>query len=265
MWWVAIILGIVEGLTEFLPISSTGHLIIAGHYLGYTGDVANTFTIAIQLGAILSVVFYYRLKIASLLRNSRSDEPSRRLMLGVGLAFLPAAVIGLLTHRWIKTHLFSTMTVAVALILGGILILVIERYRPRAHTAVLEATTYRQALWIGIAQCAALFPGISRSGATIMGGLLTGMNRTVATEFSFFLAIPTMVAATLYDLMANYTLFTRHDLALLAVGFAVSFFVALLVIHGLLGYVKRHTFLPFAYYRIAFGLLVLYLSSAVAL
>jgi undecaprenyl-diphosphatase len=262
MWWTAIILGIVEGLTEFLPISSTGHLIIAGHYLGYTGEVANSFDITIQLGAILAVLVYYRLKITTLLTRCAADAPSRRLLLGLGLAFLPAAALGLLTHRWIKAYLFETTTVAWALIVGGVLILLIERSRLPLRTTTLEATTLRQALWIGLAQCTSLIPGISRSGATIMGGLLAGMNRTVATEYSFFLAIPTMGAATLYDLAGNISLFTRHDLALLAVGFAVSFVTALLVIHGLLGYVKRHTFLPFAYYRIIFGLVVLYLASA---
>lgn len=265
MWWIAIILGIVEGLTEFLPVSSTGHLIIAGHLLDYTGEVANTFEIAIQLGAILAVVFYYRLKIITLVAKSATDAESRRLLLGIGLAFVPAAVLGLLTHHWIKTYLFSTTTVAWALIIGGVLIMLIERYHPPLRTGALEATSLRQAVWVGLAQCTALFPGISRSGATIMGGLLTGMNRTAATEFSFFLAIPTMFAATLYDLAKNYTLFTRHDMAVLAVGFAVSFFIALLVVHGLLSYVKRHTFVPFAYYRIALGLIVLYLASGLNL
>ncbi|MEW6325262.1 MAG: undecaprenyl-diphosphate phosphatase [Nitrospirota bacterium] len=260
MWWIAVILGIVEGLTEFLPISSTGHLIIAGHYLGYTGDVANTFEIAIQLGAILAVLAYYRTKIATLLMRSTADAESRRLLLGLGLAFLPAAALGLLTHRWIKAYLFNTTTVAWALIVGGVLMLLIERSRLPLRAGTLEETTLRQALGVGLAQCASLFPGISRSGATIMGGLLAGMNRTVATEYSFFLAIPTMGAATLYDLAQNLSLFTRHDLALLAVGFATSFFVALLVVHGLLGYVKRHTFAPFAYYRILFGMLVLALA-----
>jgi undecaprenyl-diphosphatase len=257
MWWTAVILGVVEGLTEFLPISSTGHLIVAGHLLGYTGEVANTFEIAIQLGAILSVIFYYRRKITTLVTHSAADADARRLLLGLGLAFLPAAGLGLLTHRWIKTYLFNTTTVAGALIAGGLLILLIERFHPSPRTRALDATTWRQALGVGVAQCAALFPGVSRSGATIMGGLLAGMDRTAATEYSFFLAIPTMSAATLYDLMKNVSLFTRHDLALLGVGFAVSFFVALLTIHGLLSYVKRHTFAPFAYYRIVVGLLVL--------
>ncbi len=257
MWWIAVVLGVVEGLTEFLPVSSTGHLIVAGHLLGYTGEVANTFEIAIQLGAILSVLFYYRNKITRLVTHSATDANARRLLFGLGLAFLPAAAVGLLTHRWIKAHLFNTTTVAGALIGGGVLILFIERFHPSSRTRTLEATTWRQALGVGVAQCAALFPGISRSGATIMGGLLAGMDRTTATEYSFFLAIPTMTAATLYDLVKNVSLFTRHDLALLAVGFSVSFFVALLVIHGLLSYVKRHTFAPFAYYRIAVGLLVL--------
>lgn len=257
MWWTAVILGVVEGLTEFLPVSSTGHLIVAGHLLGYTGEVANTFEIAIQLGAILSVVFYYRRKITTLITHSAADPDARRLLFGLGLAFLPAAVVGLLTHRWITAHLFNSTTVAGALIGGGLLILLIERFHPTSRTRTLKATTWRQALGVGVAQCAALFPGVSRSGATIMGGLLAGMDRTAATEYSFFLAIPTMTAATLYDLMKNISLFTRHDLALLAVGFAVSFFVALVVIHGLLSYVKRHSFAPFAYYRIVVGLLAL--------
>ena len=255
MWWTAVILGVVEGLTEFLPISSTGHLIVAGHLLGFTGEVADTFEIVIQLGAILAVIFYYRQKLTRLVVHSATDVNARRLLLGLGLAFLPAAVVGLLTHRWITAYLFNTATVAGALIGGGVLILVIERVHPPIRTRSLEATTWRQALGVGLAQCAALFPGVSRSGATIMGGLLAGMDRTTATEYSFFLAIPTMIAATLYDMMKHLALFTRHDFALLAVGFAVSFFVALVVIHGLLSYVKRHTFDLFAYYRIAAGLL----------
>ncbi len=261
MWWTVILLGVVEGLTEFLPVSSTGHLILAGHVLGYTGDVANTFMIAIQLGAIVSVIVYYRTKLARVLVQSVDSGPARRLVLGVGAAFLPAAAMGLLTHHWIKTYLFSTATVAWALIVGGVLIWLIERsHRPLAPGDV-EQTTLRQAVWIGVAQCAALIPGISRSGATIMGGLLTGMNRTAATEFSFLLAIPTLGAATLYDFVSNYELFSPHDLTLLAVGFTVSFITALLVIHGLLGYVKRHTFIPFAIYRIALGVIVLGLAT----
>lgn len=252
----ALILGIVEGLTEFLPVSSTGHLIIAGDLLSYTGERAKTFEIFIQLGSILGVVWYYRDRLGQLAAGL-SKPPARWFVLNLFIAFLPAAVVGLLLHRYIRAYLFSPITVAIALIVGGVAILVIERLPLRARVADLAALTPRDAFKIGLAQTCALFPGVSRSGATIMGGLLSGLTRTAATEFSFFLAMPTMLAATLYDLYRSREFLQPDDLLVFALGFVSAFVSALLVVKLFLAYVARHDFTAFAYYRIGFGLLVL--------
>ncbi len=195
LWWTAIILGVVEGLTEFLPVSSTGHLIVVGYLLGFKGPTAVTFEIVIQLGAILGVIFYLRNKILVLLRGVLEGGPPRSFLLGIGIAFLPAAVVGLWLHEYIEIYLFTPITVAVALIVGGVAILVVERYHPSFRLSELDQVGPHSAFWVGVAQVLALFPGVSRSGATIMGGLLVGMRRDVATEFSFFLSIPTMLIA----------------------------------------------------------------------
>ncbi len=257
----AMILGIVEGLTEFLPISSTGHLIVAGDLVGFTGERAKTFEIFIQLGSIIGVVWFYRAKVWAL--ASGIHRPAQaRFVLNLFIAFLPVAVLGLLLHKQIKTHLFSPLTVAGALIAGGLAILVIERWYRRHHTRPapeggLMAISRGDALKVGIAQCLSLFPGISRAGATIMGGLLAGLDRRTATEFSFFLAIPTMFAATLYELVKNLHRLDAADALVFATGFATAFLTALLVVKTFLVYVSRHTFVPFAWYRIGFGLAVL--------
>jgi undecaprenyl-diphosphatase len=252
----AIILGAVEGLTEFLPISSTGHLIIVGDLLSFNDERAKTFEIFIQLGAILSVVWHYRIKLWSVVTTLK-DRPAQRFVLNLAIGFLPAAAVGLLLHRYIKAYLFNPTTVALALIIGGALILLIE-HRPRpTHVDTLERLGPIDALKVGLAQTTALFPGISRAGATIMGGMVSGLSRRVATEFSFFLAIPTMFAATIFDLYSNREAFALDDLLLLAVGFVVAFLTALIVIRAFLRYVARHNFVPFAYYRIILGLLVL--------
>ncbi len=255
----ALLLGFVEGLTEFLPVSSTGHLIIVGDAIGFTGERAKTFEIFIQLGSILGVVWYYRSKVFDLLVNA-GKAPERRFLLNLAIAFLPAAVVGLMTHKYIKAYLFSPLTVAGALIAGGFLILVIERWHERRGARVqrLEDLSYGDALKIGVAQTFSLFPGVSRSGATIMGGLLTGLSRTTATEFSFFLAMPTMLAATLYDLSKNLHLLQAQDAATFGVGFATAFVTALIVVRTFLVFVSRHTFRFFAWYRIAFGTLVFF-------
>jgi undecaprenyl-diphosphatase len=254
----AIVLGIVEGLTEFLPISSTGHMILVGDAIGFQGERANTFEIFIQLGAILSVVWFYREKFWSIARglNRRSEQ---RFVLNLLIAFLPAAIIGFFTHKYIKAYLFSPLTVAVALIVGGVLMIVIERWHEhrgaRVHSfGELDSV---DAFKVGVAQTFALFPGVSRAGATIMGGLLAGLSRTTATEFSFFLAVPTMIAATLYDLWKSRAALSTDDVGIFAIGFVVSFIVALVVIRSFLVYVARHNFRPFAWYRIAFGALAL--------
>ncbi|MBI3599559.1 MAG: undecaprenyl-diphosphate phosphatase [Nitrospinae bacterium] len=258
----AFILGIVEGVTEFLPISSTGHLILAGKALSFTGESAKVFEIFIQLGAILSVVWLYRTKILSVVSDVGTKD-ANRFLTNLLIAFIPAAVIGLLTHSFIKKHLFGSFTVALALIIGGVLILIIERVvnPPRGERGGLEVDniTYRQAFGVGLAQVLSLFPGVSRSGATIMGGLIAGLDRKTATEFSFFLAIPTMFAATSYDLLKNFRELSISDLPVFATGFIVSFISALIVIKAFLGFVTKHNFSAFAYYRIIFGILVLLL------
>lgn len=254
----AFILGVIEGLTEFLPVSSTGHLIIFGDAIGFTGERAKTFEIFIQLGSILGVMWHYRVKVLNLVVNAHKP-PERRFITNLLIAFLPAAVIGLLLHKYIKAYLFSPLTVAGALIVGGIVILAIEHWY-RHHSARVHSVdelSYTDALKVGVAQTFALFPGVSRAGATIMGGLITGLSRTTATEFSFFLAMPTMFAATLYDLYKNLEFLHAEDAIVFAVGFVTAFITALIVVKVFLVFVSRHTFKPFAWYRIVFGTLVL--------
>lgn len=253
----ALILGIVEGLTEFLPVSSTGHLIVVGDLLGFTGERAKTFEIFIQLGSILGVAWHYRVKLLGLAAGVTHAGGERRFVLNLFIAFLPSAVLGLLLHGLIKEHLFNPITVAAALVAGGVVILLIERFPRAPRVNALEAMTMLDAFKVGLAQSLSLFPGVSRAGATIMGGLVTGLSRTTATEFSFFLAMPTMFAATLYDLSKNLGHLDAGDAPIFAVGFITAFITALLIVKAFLAYVSRHTFAPFAYYRIGFGLLVL--------
>lgn len=254
----ALLLGIIEGVTEFLPISSTGHLIIFGDAMGFTGERAKTFEIFIQLGSILGVMWHYRAKVWDVAINVHRP-PQRRFVTNLLIAFLPAAIIGLAIHSFIKAHLFNPITVACALIVGGIAIFVVESWHRHrgARVHALDEVRALDAFKIGIAQTLSLFPGVSRAGATIMGGLLTGLSRTTATEFSFFLAMPTMFAATLYDLYKNAHLLQTQDIALFATGFVTAFVTALIVVKTFLVFVSRHTFKPFAWYRIGFGLLVL--------
>lgn len=253
----AVVLGVVEGLTEFLPVSSTGHLIIVGDLINFTGDNAKVFEIVIQLGAILGVAWDYRARLARTLTHFR-EKSEQRFVLNLFVAFLPAAILGLLLHHHIKTYLFNSFTVALALIVGGIAILLIERLPLRVRTNDVDALGTLDAFKIGLAQTFSLFPGVSRAGATIMGGLLTGLSRTAATEFSFFLAMPVMVAATGYELFKNLHVLKTGDLEVLAVGFVVSFISAVVVVKMFLHYVARHDFGVFAWYRIIFGLIVLF-------
>jgi len=255
--WTVIILGIVEGLTEFLPVSSTGHLILAGYALNFTGEEATNFEIVIQLGAILSVVVYFRQLLWDLLRQLPRNPVSQRLALALAVAFFPAAVIGLSLHKWIEAHLFGPITVAWALIVGGVVILLVEHRLEKRPIEGLNHIDFRQAWWVGIAQCFSMFPGVSRSGATIIGGLLTGMDRTTATEFSFLLAVPTMLAATGYKIVKSHEMLLQGDPLLLPLGLAVAFCTGLAVVAGFLAYVRSHTFRPFAYYRIVLGLFIL--------
>ena len=251
----AAILGVVEGATEFIPVSSTGHLILVGDWLGFTGEDAKAFEIFIQLGAILAIVWLYRERIGRVLRTATRDRMSQRLLVNLFIAFLPAAVVGLLTHRLIKQYLFSPVIVAASMFVGGIAILVIERLRPRPRVPSVDDVSPGVALGIGLAQVLSLVPGTSRSGATIMGGYCLGLTRQAATEFSFFLAIPVMVAATGFDLAQSVGALTAADVQLFAVGFIVAFLSALVVVRAFVAFVARSSFVIFAWYRIAFGIL----------
>lgn len=284
---LAALLGFLEGLTEYLPVSSTGHLILLGHWLGFTGDMAISVEICIQIGAVLAVVVYERKKIGGLLRHGLHEQHEFRrgllatrqpesqqswksylrqsaiehrnmwFLLGLGAAFIPAAIVGLLAHDWIEHHLFSPKTVAISLIIGGIIILVVETWPRAVKISQLEQVGLPTAVGVGIAQCIALIPGMSRSGSTIIGGMFIGLDRKVATEFSFFLALPTMFAATIYKLLQSYHLFGADDAVSLLIGMVVSFFVAWAVIASFLTYVKRHTLKVFGYYRIVLGSIIL--------
>ena len=267
-WIVVIILGIVEGLTEFIPVSSTGHLIVADqllHFremLGANGkEKAELFEIFIQLGAILAIgIVYQRKLIGAATRSFTENGPDRRLALMLILAFIPVAIIGKASNKWVEAHLFSSKTVAGALIVGGLLILLIERLPLRPRTDSTERMTLGQAFAVGCAQVLSLFPGTSRSAATIMGGLFAGIERPTATEFSFLLSFPTMMAATIFKLWQSRHVLHDADIrGALAVGFVVSFVVALAVVKWLIRYVQTHNFTVFAVYRILFGGLILYL------
>ena len=253
----AFILGLVEGATEFLPISSTGHLIIVGDLLSFNDDKGKIFEIVIQLGAILAVCFEFRNRLFNTLTHMRNDAFAQGFVLNLIIAFLPAALLGLLFHDFIKTYLFSPITVAIALIVGGFAILYIEKYTSHSSTHQIETISASQALKIGLAQSLALVPGVSRAGATILGGMVFGLTRQTATEFSFFLAIPIMFAATGYDLLNSWDLLNITDLPMFIVGFITAFLSALLVIKVLIRFVANHDFVGFAWYRIIFGSIVL--------
>jgi undecaprenyl-diphosphatase len=259
---IALILGLVEGITEFLPVSSTGHLIVVGELLHFTGDRAATFEVVIQLGAILAVVWHYRARLLAMIAGFFQGGPDRRLALNVLLAFLPAALLGLVLIDVIKTYLFSTTVVAVALVVGGVVMLLLEWLAPRTTAEGVDQVTPVQALWIGAAQCLAMVPGTSRAAATILGGYAAGLSRPAATEFSFLLAIPTIMGAAALDLWQSRDLLVREDVAMIAVGAAVAFLSALAVIRGFLRFVARHSFTAFAWYRIAFGGVLLVLLAA---
>ncbi len=256
--WQAVLLGLIEGLTEFLPVSSTGHLILASELIGFTGEGSVAFKIAIQLGAILAVLVAYWQRFIGVAAGLLKRDPGAiAFTRNITLGFLPAMVVGLFAYAAIRTLLESPVTVAVALILGGVAILLIERLvTPRIEGSV-ETMPWKTAAAVGVVQCLAMIPGVSRSGATIMGGLLMGLDRRTAAEFSFFLAVPTMAAATVYALYKERNLLTADDLGLIAIGFITAFVSALLVVRWLVGFVARHGFAPFAWYRIALGTLAL--------
>ncbi len=257
---VAVILGIVEGLTEFLPISSTGHLILAGGLLGYHSEKAKVFEIVIQTGAMLAIIWEYRLRFFGALRGAFSDPLAQRFIRNLIIAFIPAGVVGLLFNKLIKSYLFFAMPVALAFIIGGIIILWVERGGQKARVdrvVNVDDMTWQDALKVGIAQTFALIPGTSRSGATIIGGMLFGLSRKVATEFSFFLAVPTLIAAGAYSLFKNRALLSADDIGFFAVGSFTAFVSAFICVRWLLRYIATHDFTVFAWYRIIFGLVIL--------
>lgn len=257
----AVLLGVVEGLTEFLPISSTGHLIVAGDLLGFVGEKADVFEIVIQTGAIFAVILIYWEKIRSTVVALPSQPQAQKFALNVLIAFLPAVVLGLLFGKVIKAHLFNATSVAVALVVGGLVILWAEALQKKSQPSGLiqevEDMSWRDALKVGLVQCLALVPGTSRSGATIIGGMFLGLSRQTATNFSFYLAIPTLIGAGVYQLYKERALLAWSDAPLFAVGLLVSFVSAWVCVRWLLRFVATHSFVGFAWYRIVFGLFIL--------
>ncbi len=254
----AAIMGVVEGVTEFLPISSTGHLILAGSLLGFDDAKAKVFDIAIQTGAILAVIIVYWQKIRSTLVALPTERQAQKFALNVLIGFIPAVVLGLLFGKLIKAHLFTPIVVATTFILGGFVILWAER-RPQSAARIhsVDDMTPLDALKVGLVQCLAMVPGTSRSGATIIGGMLLGLSRKAATDFSFFLAIPTLIGAGVYSLYKERALLSMADLPMFAVGLFFSFISAWVCVRWLLRYISNNSFVPFAWYRIAFGIAVL--------
>jgi len=259
----ALLLGFVEGVTEFLPVSSTGHLILLTEFLGFP-DKGGVFKIAVQLGAILAICVAYWRRLWDVATGLPRRPEARGFVYLILAAFLPAMLLGAVGHKFIKEVLFSPLVVAWALVVGGVAILAIERWKPEPRIRGIEQISYATALKIGLCQVVAMIPGVSRSGATIMGALLLGVERRTAAEFSFFLAIPTMAAATAYDLYKNRDLLSADDLTLIATGFAAAFVAALAVVKALMAFLARHGFVPFAWYRIALGSLMLWLLLGAA-
>lgn len=253
----ALILGVVEGITEFLPVSSTGHLILVGDLLDFNTAQGKLFEIVIQCGAILAIVWEFRARLGSVIQRLPTDPQARRFVFNLGIAFIPLAVLGLLFGKDIKEVLFKPVPVAIAFIVGGLIILWAERRKHDVTVASVEAMTWTDALKIGLAQTFALIPGTSRAGATIIGGLLFGLSRRAATEFSFFLAIPVLFAASAYELFRHRSTLSAEDLGLVAVGLAAAFASAFVCVRWLLRFISHHDFTIFAWYRIAFGVIVL--------
>jgi len=253
----ALVLGVIEGLTEFLPISSTGHLILAGDLLDFNDEKAKVFQIVIQCGAILAIVWEYRTRLWNVVAKLPRDRAAQSFALNLLIAFLPLAILGLAFGSAIKATLFRPVPVAIAFIVGGLVILWAERRQHRVTVETVEDMRWKDALKIGLAQAVALIPGTSRAGATIIGGLFFGLSRKAATEFSFFLAVPVLFAASAYEIVKHRSLFSADDLAIFGAGFASAFVSAFLCVRWLLRYISRHDFTVFAWYRIAFGAIVL--------
>ena len=251
--WQVIVLGLIEGLTEFIPVSSTGHVLLAGHFLGFQSP-GKTFEVLIQLGAILAILTVYFGKLVRILLDLPRDPRTRHFVLAVLVAFLPAAVIGAVAHKFIKAVLFeSPWLICTTLIIGGVVLLAVDKMRLQTRYVDVMDYPLPFALTVGLCQCVAMIPGVSRSGATIVGALLLGADKRSATEFSFFLAMPTMTGAFAYDLYKNWANLAPEDIKSIALGFVVSFVVAVLVVRYLLDFVSRHGFAPFAWWRIAIG------------
>lgn len=272
IWAITIILGIVEGLTEFIPVSSTGHLIVVGNFLGFTGEKASTFEVAIQLGAILAVPVLYIHRFQGLLpRKKKTATSSQTAMEGwsglwrIAVATLPALIVGYLAHDFIKSRLFTPSTVSLALIVGAIGILVAERFVSRHIPRSIDALTLQQALGIGLFQTLALWPGMSRSAATIVGGMLMGLDRKGAAEFSFLIAVPVMAAASGYDLLKMHGAFSSAELEQFTVGFVISFVVAVMSIASFIRILSRWSLAPFAWYRIVVAPIFYFLTISSAL
>ena len=253
----ALILGIIEGLTEFLPISSTGHQIIVADLIGFGGERAMAFNIIIQLGAILAVVWEYRHKIIGIVQGLPRERQAQNFTVNLLIAFVPAALLGVAFADLIHRYLFNPVTVAAALVVGGVIMLWAERRKHQVRAESVDEMTWKDALKVGCAQCLAMIPGTSRSGATIIGGLLFGLSRKAATEFSFFLAMPTMVGAAVYSGYKYRDLFQSSDLPVFAIGFVTSFIFAMIAVRALLSFIGKHSYAAFAWYRIGFGLLIL--------
>ncbi|SKC75573.1 undecaprenyl-diphosphate phosphatase [Maledivibacter halophilus] len=253
----AIILGIIEGLTEFLPVSSTGHLIIANKYLNFTGDFANSFAVIIQVGAIFAVVLYFKDKVFPKFNNKRRMKEYFSLWTKVAVGVIPAVILGLLFDDYIDEHFFNPTTVAMALIFGAVLLLLGEKSQKKVKVVSENHITYKQAFVVGVAQCMALWPGMSRSASTIIGGLFIGFSRKVAAEFSFFLAIPTLIGAAVLKIYKMGLDFTNYEWFILGIGTFISFIVAYFVIAFFMNYIRKRNLSPFAYYRIILGVVVL--------
>lgn len=253
----ALLLGVVEGLTEFLPVSSTGHQIIVADLINFSGEKAKAFNVIIQLGAILAVIWEYRRKVWAVTTGVMHQPAAQKFTVNLLIAFLPAVVLGLLFADVIKEYLFNPLTVAAALVVGGVVMIWAERREHQIRVESVDELRWQDALKIGFAQCLAMIPGTSRSGATIIGGLLFGLSRKTATEFSFFLAMPTIAGAAVYDLYKHHALFTGDDLPLLLTGFVAAFISALLAVKALLKFIAHHSYVVFGWYRIVFGGLIL--------
>ena len=256
--WSAFLLGIIEGVTEFLPVSSTGHLIIGAELLGFIHPSSKVFEIFIQLGAILAVVVEYRKKIVDTFIGVQTDKTAQVFTKNLIIAFIPAAILGFFFHSLIKLYLFNPIVVGIALVVGGILMIFIEKKLPNRPIVDVDKISNKQALIIGIAQCFSLIPGVSRAASTIMGGLIGGLDRKTATEFSFFLAIPIIFAASVFDLSSNIDILSKSDIPVFVIGFITAFFSSYLIIKIFIWFVAHNTFVVFGWYRIIVGCLTIH-------